>query len=144
MANDDVWVCYALNRVLPEDDPDWKSSVEMFVSISAAANVPLTMYMGILRNGFYLATDNSTHKELSLILHSYAAKIMQQRDPDKIYMRSYPTQIMLDILVKSLPDDSYQYSKKNQGYRNGMCILIEKKITFVSDIIARRERKFFQ
>ena len=71
-------------------------SIEMCVIVFIEKNVPFSTHMGIFRNLLY---SGFKHKNISLILHSYAACETLKINKDVLYMVTKPIAIMSKILL---------------------------------------------
>ncbi len=72
------------------------NNIEMAVIVFIEKNIPFSTHMGIFRNLFY---DGYKHKNISLILHSYAACETLKINKDVLYMVTKPVGIMSKILL---------------------------------------------
>jgi hypothetical protein len=109
------WVVYAT----PADVTDATtrprpSDIEMYVSVTTDDDAPMVTHMGIQRSFQYAAVSGHTsHRRISITLHSFAAKVMHERKR-KLYMITRPVNEMRDIIIRTLPFNSYvgdTYSK---------------------------------
>jgi len=93
------------------------NEIEMCLTLFIENKVPITTHMGIFRNAHYFTktTPNlKTHKNLSLYLHSFAAKISKLLFPTTYYMVTSPTLIMRTILVNKIKNYVEQLKKHNK------------------------------
>jgi hypothetical protein len=99
----EVWLAIASYRPIDDPlaiDPD---NIEMTVTVTTSENSPFTTHMGILRAvDSYNSADR--HPNLANQLHTFAAYVMLNRDPKKLYMINVPAPVMLDIISKAFAD----------------------------------------
>ena len=104
----DLRIAYALNKKPTQrySSKDFQD-VEMAFLILTSPGVPFQIHMGIHRNLGHLATDKPFTKNLACFLHSYAAFVGQRIWPENIYMVTTPLPTMRDILMRTLPPNSW-------------------------------------
>lgn len=83
--------------------------IEMLVSITTFDDTPIVTHMGIFTTYCFAKEEEykkRRHPRSSARLHSYCATVMQKILTKPIdYMITYPTPIMRNIIVKSLPKE---------------------------------------
>lgn len=116
----EVWVAYASDKKVQKKaqlkDSDDVKHIEMFVTVITTPEALLTTHMGISRSyEAAIAANRVKQPNQSMHLHSFAAKVMKQRYPNKVYMMTAPMDVMRSLFIKNLPadsiflgDDSYQ------------------------------------
>lgn len=116
-TNNELWVAYVSTLEPKKADDIQADNIEMAVSIMTNPEAPMVVHMGISRSFNYLlnALDEveketqkrkfPLHKDLAMGLHSFAAKVMLLRDPQKIYMVTSPVPMMRDIMTKAISKD---------------------------------------
>lgn len=112
----EVWVIYVSN-VEPTDpyEKSFINNIEMTIAILTDEFVPFQLHMGISRGMSYLASGSKQHKNISLYIHAFAAKILQIQYGNKNYVITTPLKIMRDILINNLSKDSYEEGHNNNG-----------------------------
>lgn len=112
----EVWVAYVSRNPKPQKIPsemssysslvcpDFAKDIEMFVTVTTSPRALLTSHMGITFS-FEHAKDRT--KGVSLDLHSFAAKVMLQRNPMRRFMINAPVFAMEKIMVQALPRAVY-------------------------------------
>ena len=112
----DIWIIYSIESTAQ----DFKSynNIEMCFSLFIDKISPITTHMGIFRNSKFFTqskTKYKQHKNLSLYLHSFAAKISQLLFPEspKYYMVTSPVKLMRDILVIEMQKYLEELQKNN-------------------------------
>ena len=87
-------------------------NIEMYVSVITDPDFPITTHMGINRSTKYLFDAinkwrkekiNILHRNLSMTLHSFAAKVINTKYNDKLYMITAPATEMFHIFQKTFP-----------------------------------------
>lgn len=94
-----LFVCYASSSILSEPTLPNSGNVEMVVGMITSTNSPFTAHMGIFRANDY---KHEKHKDLSMKLHSFAAKAALEAYPTKLYMVTDPYENMRGIILKSI------------------------------------------
>ncbi len=104
--SNEVWVAYV------SDAPTEKRGIihsldriKMYVSVTTSADALLTSHVGISRT-FKEAKIKKEHRlrpDESMHLHSFAAKVMKERNPKRAYVFTFPTDVMRDIFINKLP-----------------------------------------
>jgi hypothetical protein len=107
-------------KILEDINISCFNEIEMCLTLFIGDNVPITTHMGIFRNAHYFTKSKSlkTHKNLSLYLHSFAAKISKIIVPNTYYMVTSPTKIMRTILVKEIEKYVEKLKKHNTETHN--------------------------
>jgi hypothetical protein len=117
----EVWVAYITKAKFPEKIPGslhkynsgnildgtcpFANNIEMFVSVTTSPNALVTTHMGVARSIEGVLSRKS--KGTSVDLHSFAAKIMLIRNPERKYMVNTPVHSMEMIFAKALPNSFY-------------------------------------
>lgn len=112
----ELWVVYASNQpITGEAHLEYYAEnphIEMFVSVITSPEAIFTSHMGISRT-WEAALDlqryplkRKKHRNQSLYLHSFAAKVMKFLDSKKIYMLTAPNNVMRTILIKNMPSNT--------------------------------------
>ena len=111
-TKNEVWVAYIsrnqkfkkipkeMSKYSTQISPDFVKDIEMFVTVTTSPEALLTSHMGITFS-FEHAKDRI--KGVSLDLHSFAAKVMLQRNPLRKYMINAPAFAMEKLIVQALP-----------------------------------------
>jgi hypothetical protein len=93
------------------------SDIEMFVTVLAKKDCPITTHMGIFRNGKYFKKEQlkNSHENLALYLHAFSAKAILEiyKENPPTYMVTIPVKIMGEILKKNFPNDLWNGSALN-------------------------------
>ncbi len=115
----ELWVAYASDipvtkkAHLGEINPH----IEMFVTVTTAPESPITFHMGISRT-WEAAIDleerserfgrpkRIKHPDQSIHLHSFAAKVMKDINPKRVWMLTTPAPSMGKILLNKMPPHS--------------------------------------
>jgi hypothetical protein len=112
----ELWVCYITRLPNPEKIPrnmanynsenaingdhPFAKDIEMFVSVSSSPEALITSHMGVASS---LEGVGNRSKGTSVDLHSFAARVMLIRNPDRKYMVNAPVNAMEMIFAKALP-----------------------------------------
>lgn len=120
-----IWVCYASRRPILSASDVTIDDIEMVVTVIDWPEAPFVKHYGISKSFHYLMNHDSSRKEayplhpnnLSMNLHSFAAKVMLLINPAKLYMITPPLSTMAQIMKDSLKDhvyvgDSLEHAKK--------------------------------
>lgn len=83
---------------------EFANKIEMYVAVVSSPGALVTSHMGISRS--YEATQRKHATHLSMVLHSFAAKLMLSINPDRRYMITTPARNMREILQKFAPPGS--------------------------------------
>ncbi|WP_165380298.1 hypothetical protein [Candidatus Finniella inopinata] len=137
----DTWVAYAASKNPKIEELvmgtgvslDKKSHIEMVFCVHMNENCPVTTHMGIYRpyasqemvNGD-VVMRHDCHKNLSVELHGFAAKVSRLMKGKKHIMVTRPLKVMGDILVRNFADkpnqiwtgDEYERSKARKEINN--------------------------
>ncbi len=106
-THSELWIAYASTRPIDNPNEVTIDDIEMVVPVMTSPNAPMAIHMGINRSFYYLLeaiNDESKeiHKNLSMDLHSFAAKCILDQDATKRYMMSAPVPAMTSIFQKSI------------------------------------------
>lgn len=123
LAQNEIWIAYISHsknvpqKITYEDikgyspesldyhsGSDFTKSIEMFVTITSSKHALITSHLGIAVSAENIA---SRQRRTSLDLHSFAAKVMLIRNPERKYMITAPVFAMGNIIAKALPDHVY-------------------------------------
>lgn len=140
----ELWVAFISTSDINKIKDIIIENIEMYVSIITDSDIPITTHMGINKSTQYLYNAlvswrenkiNILHRNLSIDLHSFAAKVITSIYNDKIYMITAPAPEMATILDKSFPDDIYKGSNSSNimhviGWDN------YKNVEYVSALIS--------
>ena len=109
-GNNEIWIAYASNIPVLQPaklDKETNPHIEMHVSVATSPQALITSHLGISRT--YETTqaletnpNYPKHRDQSIHLHSFAAKVMRMRDSRKTYMLTFPSKIMREILLKKI------------------------------------------
>lgn len=80
-------------------------NIEMFMTVTSSSQGLLTSHMGITASVEGIISNRE--KRTSLDLHSFAAKVMRQRNPNRQFMLNAPVFAMENLMVKALPGDTF-------------------------------------
>ena len=115
------WICYAtslnpkeklidITTIFPEGQDiglrEKTDFIKMTMIVISTPEALLTGHMGISKNPdtFYEKKSSlGARKYLSLSLHSFGAKVMLLRNPNRFYMTSAPMSEMLKIIGNNMP-----------------------------------------
>lgn len=127
----ETWVVYETDIERTGDKSfteDWTSHIEMSFILSTDENIPFTNHMGITRNPLY---NFSPHKNISLALHSFAAKVSLMEYPHKKYMLNFPLRYMAQLLMKALPENTYQWGDDGKfvTFKGNQMIFHRERVT---------------
>ena len=109
--DNELWIGCACIKDIKDPADLEESDIEMLVSVMTHPDAPIVEHMGIsksfryLLNAYYAREEYPLHTDLSMSLHSFAAKIMNIRYDNKIYMITAPVPAMRNIMINSLPKD---------------------------------------
>ncbi len=79
-------------------------NIQMFVTVTSSPEALITSHMGIATSVEAIITGRM--KGISVDLHSFAAKVMLQRNPKRRFMVNAPLPTMEEIMLKALPTGS--------------------------------------
>jgi hypothetical protein len=99
--NNELWIAYITKK--PENDGD---NIRMFVTVVSSSEALITTHMGISAS-FEAMEDDNREKGISIDLHSFAARVMLMRNPNRKYMITTPVTIMRRIIIDALPNDTF-------------------------------------
>jgi len=109
----EVWVAYTSTLPTSKNTlQNKKHSIEMFMSVITSPQALLTSHMGISRtweNALKLQKnppEATKHPYQSMVLQSFAAKVMKLQNPKKEYMITTPTPLMRTIFIKKMPQNT--------------------------------------
>lgn len=115
--DNELWICYASRKLAKSSLEISHDDIELAFTLMTTKDAPMTTHMGINRSFNYLINaikerelekDTSNylfpvHGNLSVPLHSFAAKVMKIIYPEKVYMITSPVHKMKKILENALP-----------------------------------------
>jgi hypothetical protein len=104
----DTWICSANTKKpdLLNRSANFYPYIEMVVSVlmnKPGDNIPISSHIGIFKNYLYFKEENNPHNNLSVYLHSFAAKASLIIYPYLCFMVTKPITEMLEILKKHVP-----------------------------------------
>jgi hypothetical protein len=139
---------YAAEKVSPEDNkkfsiPTFPNQLKMFVTVVSSPSAKITSHMGIsvTRENNYFP-----EKGISLDLHSFAAKVMLMRNPQRRLMLNAPTHLMESIMEKALPPKSVFIGTREMltEYKRRQTLTIEnyqeEKQVFLKDELSQIDK----
>lgn len=153
----EVWIAYIMeSKFRPDSIPDsmaqyqpgysdqFADEIIMFVTVTSSPNALITSHMGIALS--YEATNRKDRpKGISMDLHSFAAKVMLKRNPQRKFMINAPAFIMESIIEKELPPRAVYIGTKemheNLKAKNGITFLEFKeryKDVFYDELTEKR------
>lgn len=165
----DLWVCYVSHAPVTtygeknfgDNNEDESSWIEGVVTISTRSDLPVYKPMGIFRTANYVLLENKAKEEedpetkkklldritpsLSLLMHSYAAKIVnlvaeKMEYTPKNYMITTPAPLMQQIIWAKTPHDKVWIDTQE-----GLNALREKyKIVTEKDFLESVKKNFNQ
>lgn len=94
---------YSVEISVNKSDP-FAKDIEMFVTVTSSEQALITSHMGIAST---LEGATTRQKGTSLDLHSFAAKVMLMRNPDRRFMINAPVFAMEQIIINALPDATF-------------------------------------
>lgn len=108
---------YTCDDAVPENGEFFRkltfaNRLKMFVTIVSSPNAKITSHMGIAfpcESTFF-----PKKKGLSMHLHSFAAKVMKVRNPERHFMLGEPAPIMELTLARSLPEGAMHIAHKEK------------------------------
>lgn len=127
----EIWVAYVTRAAQPTAIPDemkyysifdidsslsgggntFARDIQMSVTVTSSPDALITSHMGIARS---FEGSLSSEKGISMDLHSFAAKVMLLRNPDRKYMINAPVFAMEEIVLKALPQDVFVGTREMQ------------------------------
>jgi hypothetical protein len=127
-TKNEIWVAYITKSAAPQPIPDgikyycasnlddssdsFAKDIEMFVTVISSPNALITSHKGISMT-IEGALGNRT-KGTSVDLHSFAAKVMLMRNPQRKYMVNAPAFAMEKIIVDALPHSVFVGTQEMQ------------------------------
>lgn len=144
----EMWIAY-ITRAFPQKIPniisyngqhlmksDYKfvKDIEMFVTITSSPNALITSHMGISVSIEAVVGENRT-TGLSIDLHSFAAKVMLLRNPNRKYMVTAPVFAMENIIMKTFSKGVYI------GTQEMKKLMEERQRVTLDEFIAKNENK---
>ena len=113
-TNNELWIAYITKSKLIESIPDmyfysagnmdeepFTNNIEMIMTVVSNPNALITSHMGIAMTAETVKFGRT--KGTSVDLHSFAAKVMLMRNPNRKYMVNTPANVMRNIIINSLP-----------------------------------------
>lgn len=94
------WVTIASSKPIESNNIDL-NDVEMTMMVTTKKDSPISIHMGISRNPWQLFKEK-WNKNISMWMHKFAAKAMQQRYPDKTNVASSPIEKMTELFEAEL------------------------------------------
>jgi hypothetical protein len=147
----EVWVAYITKAKSPEKIPDsmifynagnietrdypFAKDIEMFVSVTSSPGALVTTHMGI---GSSLEGVVRRSKGTSVDLHSFAAKVMLLRNPQRKYMINAPVAAMEKILATALPSGLHVGTREMQSKMEKRLSVTKEQ--FIADIPRKKEK----
>ena len=98
-TDNEIWIAYL-------NDTDNKRIV-MYVTVASSPNALITSHMGIAKTKEAFEAELKGfkgYKGISMLLHSFAARIMLLRNEQRKYMINAPAHVMEKIVYDSLPN----------------------------------------
>lgn len=133
--NNELWVTYETPKKIEKAEDIPSDDVEMFMSVVTIKDAPMESHWGISRSFGYLlgalkyayekrryelASESPRtgmtfqkenafplHSKLAMKLHSFSARVMLSREPNKLYMINAPLNEMRETARKALPKNTY-------------------------------------
>lgn len=115
--HNEIWVAYVTIAKDPQEIPenmrdyniediyeeinDFAKDIQMFVTVTTTPNALVTSHMGV--SASIEGILNNRKRGVSMELHSFAAKVMLMRNPNRRFMINSPTTAMAKIILNSLP-----------------------------------------
>eukprot|EP01103_Thecamoeba_quadrilineata_P007482 TRINITY_DN17356_c0_g1_i1.p1 TRINITY_DN17356_c0_g1~~TRINITY_DN17356_c0_g1_i1.p1 ORF type:complete len:244 (-),score=48.61 TRINITY_DN17356_c0_g1_i1:27-758(-) len=84
----------------------------MSMTLTSCSDCSLVKHMGIFRN----PRKRNQHKDLAVLLHSFAAHSMLIENPLKKFMYSYPLNMMKKKIISALPPSTNFYCQDYRGW----------------------------
>lgn len=123
----EVWIAYITNQSdpLPSTKPKFTSydtnlimdptkspagNIKMFVTVTTSPEAKITSHMGVSITAE--STFTNPEKSISIDLHSFAAKVMLMKNPERLYMVNAPTPLMEAIMAKAAPSNLFMGTKE--------------------------------
>jgi hypothetical protein len=118
---DYIWIAYSSLKKLEEKDQMLNYDIEMVVSVFFQPDIPITFHRGITRNHLFFQSEYPSTKNLSIYLHSFAAKsvltICEQIKVDSPkYMITRPAIVMGNIILKKFASLDESFKENNPGF----------------------------
>ena len=147
-VDNEIWVAYITKAAIPQKIPNdiisynaenvmscnkpFAKDIEMFMTVTSSPQALITSHMGIAAS---VEGVRDRAKGTSLDLHSFTAKVMLKRKPERKYMVNAPLFIMEKIITDALPDFVFV------GTREMQKIMEERQQVSLSDFTKQnRER----
>lgn len=115
-----LWIAYTSTKDIEKAEDITRDEIEMAVTVLTDKDSPMVTHMGIGRSYHYLLGAAEAlrkgkdgfklHSNLSMFLHSFAARVIRMTDPEKLYMITSPIPAMRHIMLKALPQHAYMGS----------------------------------
>jgi len=99
--------------------PDFQKNIEMFVTVTSTPSALITSHMGI---SVSLEREQIRTKGTSIDLHSFAAKVMLMRNPQRKYMINAPAFAMEEIILKELPKAVFVGTREGKEFHTKRAI----------------------
>lgn len=116
-SNNQLWIAYTSTKDIETAGDITRDEIEMAVTVLTDKDSPMVTHIGIGRSYHYLLQAAEAiregkqgfklHSNLSMFLHSFAARVIRMTDPEKLYMITAPVPAMRDIMLKVLPHNAY-------------------------------------
>ncbi len=111
-VDNEAWVAFASKSPIGSLEDIKAENIEMVVCVLTDVDAPMTSHMGIAKSFHYMLEalkewDHNDkrfplHADLSMYLHSFAAKVMKKLYNNKLYMITAPVPLMAKIIQKKL------------------------------------------
>lgn len=125
-----LWIAFVSTQDIDSVEDIKPDDIEMYVTISTTSDAPMVTHMGINRSLGYLVNatipymnedeikyfmmedrislSKPIHPKLAINLHAFAAQVILDQDPKKIYLITSPVENMAMMFVKALPNNVYE------------------------------------
>lgn len=93
----------------PRNTSPFAKDIQMFVTVTSSPEALITSHMGIsktLESLYKIDSSSPNFSNISMDLHSFAAKVMLMRNPERKYQLNTPVRTMELIMLKSMPQGS--------------------------------------
>lgn len=116
---DDVWVAFLSNQMMP---PYASRNVRIFVSVVTRPGALMSTHMGIskVEGKNQMFPGFNTPPNISMPLHSFAAKVTHMLYPSVRFMVTTPVGDMVRILTKAIPSHALHLGTVKEYHIRGM------------------------
>ena len=134
--NNEIWITYitAEKDILysPKSKP---KKILMYVAVITSKDALISTHMGVSRSFYSFDKEAPQYSRMSMPLHSFAAQALLFRDPNKVYMMTFPSFGMEKIFIKSMSKSSNGEPAIFIGEKRDTDLILKRKDKEREDIL---------